>query len=115
MHEFGTFLENAEHEKGNLGYLTNFLKDVESLNIIGEVENNLKSRVVRGAKSRMSSGDPLPSRVLGLILSNENPKVTSLTISVYRRNDTLSHQFSHHRIEGLRNFMFMDTAGFPLT
>ena len=113
--EFGTFLENAEHEKGDLGYLAEFLKDVESLNIIGEVEKNRKSRVVRGAKSRMSSGDPLlkllkagkvvkkegvvyiedvPSRVLGLILSNENPKVTSLRISVSRSIDDITESIT---------------------
>ena len=44
--EFGTFLENADHEKGNLSYLAEFFKDVESLNI-SEVEKSYgrKSRV----------------------------------------------------------------------
>ena len=105
--QFGTFLENAEHEKGDLGYLADFLNDVESLIIIDEVEKNRKSRVVRGAKSR-SSGDPrkvvkkegvvyiedVPSRVLGIILSNENPKVTSLRISVSRSIDDITESIT---------------------
>ena len=95
--EFGTFLENAEHEKGNLSYLAEFFKDVESLNINGEVEK----MVVRGAKSRMSRMvegivciEDVPSRVLGLILSNENPKVTSLRISVYRSIDDITESIT---------------------
>ncbi len=118
--EFGTFLENAEHERADLSYLADFLKDVESLSIVGEVEKNRKSRVVQGAKSRISSGgimsrrvlksrkvakikvkeegliyiEDVPSRVLELILANRSPKLTSLSISVSRSVDDVTESIT---------------------
>ena len=86
--EFSTFLHYAEHEASNLDFLSHFFKELESLTICGEPEENLKWRVIRGAKAVASSSD-IPSKLLEVILSNPNPKLDSLSINFSRTNDTL--------------------------
>ena len=101
--QFGTFLENAEHEKGDLGYLADFLKDVESLSIFGGKDP--KSRRIASIEmpfeahevvkeERVINTEDVPSWVLGLILSNEDTKVTNLSIRVSRSIDAITESIT---------------------
>lgn len=72
--QFRTFLHNAKHKRNNLA---NLFKDVESLTIRDYMQSHWTFG--HGAEAVTSFGE-IPSKLLGLIFSNTNPKLATLSI-----------------------------------
>ena len=117
--KFSTFLYNAEHETSDISFMKDYFKLLVSLTIMGDVEENLKWKINPRAKALSSlervqkseaarSNLPafrrylakavtkeesmqreVPSRVLGLILSNPSHAFNDLTINIGKTSDQL--------------------------
>lgn len=77
---FNDFISNVV--QGNYDFLCDFFKEVESLTIYGEKEIEW-IKVIRGANTATLSAENA-SKLLGFILSNPNPKLVSLSITIYK-------------------------------
>ena len=90
--EFNTFLLNARHETDNFGFLEDYFKEIVSLGIRGDVDQNLKWKASPKSKdTNLKGSEPrqIPSKVLEFVLSNPNPKLSTLRISIGCTRDQL--------------------------
>ena len=90
--EFNTFLLNARHETDNFGFLEDYFKEIVSLGVRGDIEKNLKWKASpKSENTNLKGSEPrqIPSKVLGFVLSNHNPKLSTLHISIGRTRDQL--------------------------